>query len=310
MNIRLEQPADYAEVERLTFAAFESFTYPDGSRDPEIQEHFLVHTMRKCDEFVPELAFVGEIDGEIAANIMYTKSSVVRPNGDITETITFGPVSVRPDMQKRGLGAAIIRRSLERARELGYAAVIILGHPNYYPRFGFVRADAEYGLSVASQEGTVFDGAFMALELRDGYLGKGGGVWRESSVFDIDKTAFDKWSKEFRAINDYIAEQAESIQPLLKSVLKILRKTLPAAAEKISWQMPTFWQGRNLIHFAAQKNHLGIYPGVEAMAHFAPRLAGYKTSKGAAQFPYKDFGETELALIAEIAAWRGEMHAE
>jgi uncharacterized protein YdhG (YjbR/CyaY superfamily) len=77
----------------------------------------------------------------------------------------------------------------------------------------------------------------------------------------------------------------------------------PNAIEKISWQMPTFWRGQNLIHFAAFKKHIGIYPGVEAMEHFAPRLHCYKTSKGAIQFPYQLFGDEQLALISEIAAW-------
>ena len=69
--------------------------------------------------------------------------------------------------------------------------------------------------------------------------------------------------------------------------------------------MPTYWNGRNLIHFAAQKRHLGIYPGAEAMAHFAPRLTKYKTSKGAIQFPYKDLVSENLSLITEIAGWCG-----
>jgi uncharacterized protein YdhG (YjbR/CyaY superfamily) len=106
-------------------------------------------------------------------------------------------------------------------------------------------------------------------------------------------------------IDAYIAVQTETLQPLLRSVLQTLREALPEdVAEKISWQMPTFWQGRNLIHFAAQKNHLGVCPGAEAMEHFAPRLTGYKTSKDAVQFPYRTFGDAELALISEMAAWR------
>ncbi|MDR2771389.1 MAG: DUF1801 domain-containing protein [Clostridiales Family XIII bacterium] len=114
----------------------------------------------------------------------------------------------------------------------------------------------------------------------------------------------------FDCIDGYIAARPEDIRPLLLSVCKALRAALPDAEEKISWQMPTFWRGRNLIHFAAQKQHLGIYPGAEAMEHFAPQLTGYKTSKGAVQFPYKAFGEAELALIAEIAAWCGEHNAK
>ncbi|MDR1573942.1 MAG: GNAT family N-acetyltransferase [Clostridiales Family XIII bacterium] len=255
---------------------------------------------------MPELDFVGELDGEIVANIMYTKSKIVRPNGDELETLTFGPVSVAPELHRRGLGAEIIRHSLGRARERGCGAVMILGHPAYYPRFGFKPASA-YNLTMP--DGSASD-AFMALELWEGCLGTDGGKWYEDKVFEIDQTAFEEWNKRFCVIDDYISLQPEAIRPLLKSVLKALRKILPTATEKISWQMPTFWQGQNLIHFAAQKNHLGIYPGAEAMAHFAPRLTGYKTSKGAVQFPYKAFGEEQLALISEIAAWRGENNAK
>jgi predicted N-acetyltransferase YhbS/uncharacterized protein YdhG (YjbR/CyaY superfamily) len=304
MDIRLETPEDYAAVERLTLAAFATFSYPDGSRAPRVNEHFLVHTMRGSAAFVPELAFVGEVDGELAANIMYTRSKILRPNGEETETLTFGPVSVKPELHGRGYGSAIIRHSLERARELGFGAAVILGHPGYYPRFGFVRAET-YKLSAKTHGETVFDGAFMALELRDGYLGTSGGVWYEDGVFDVDEAAFDAWDKTFRAIDEYIANQAEGIRPLLLQVREAIRAALPNASEKISWGMPTFWQRRNLIYFAAQRFHIGVYPGAAAMAHFAPRLGGYKTSKGAVQFPYGTLGAEQLALIAELAAWCG-----
>ncbi len=111
---------------------------------------------------------------------------------------------------------------------------------------------------------------------------------------------------EESSIDKYILEQPESIQPLLTVVRQTIRGVLPDATEKTSWQMPTYWHGRNLIHFAAQKSHLGIYPGAAAMEHFAPQLTGYKTSKGAVQFPYKSFGEEQLKLIAEIAVWCGK----
>jgi uncharacterized protein YdhG (YjbR/CyaY superfamily) len=105
-------------------------------------------------------------------------------------------------------------------------------------------------------------------------------------------------------VDEYIADQPEEIQPLLASVRKVIRAALPGdTTEKIAWAMATYWKGRNLIHFAAQKHHLGIYPGAEAVEYFAPKLTGYKSTKGAIQFPYKGFGEEQLALIAEIAAW-------
>ena len=107
-------------------------------------------------------------------------------------------------------------------------------------------------------------------------------------------------------IDEYIKAQPEHVQSLLIEVRHTIRQAIPDATEKISWSMPTFWRGSNLIHFAAQKNHLGIYPGAEAMEFFAARLTTYKTSKGAVQFPYHSFGAEQHALIAEIAAWCGK----
>jgi len=76
---------------------------------------------------------------------------------------------------------------------------------------------------------------------------------------------------------------------------------LPEAEERISWGMPTYWKRRNIIHFAANKNHIGLYPGEEAVAFFADRLKEYKTSKGAIQFPYSE--PLPLELIETIAKW-------
>lgn len=102
-------------------------------------------------------------------------------------------------------------------------------------------------------------------------------------------------------IDAYIAAQPEPVQPLLKQVRDALRAVLPEAQERISWRMPTYWRGQNIVHFAAFKKHIGLYPGERAMVHFSERLADYKTSKGAAQFPYDK--PLPLPLIAEIAKW-------
>ena len=72
---------------------------------------------------------------------------------------------------------------------------------------------------------------------------------------------------------------------ILMRVRELLREAAPEALEKIAWQMPTYWQKENLIHFAAFKKHIGLYPGPEAIEVFAERLKGYKTSKGAIQLP-------------------------
>ncbi|WP_051015672.1 iron chaperone [Desulfitobacterium dichloroeliminans] len=103
-------------------------------------------------------------------------------------------------------------------------------------------------------------------------------------------------------IDEYIAAQQEDLRPLLQSIRETIRAAAPEATEKISWQMPTFWQGENLIHFAAFKKHIGLYPGGEATSHFGERLAGYKTSKGAIQLPLGK--PIDYELITDIVRWR------
>lgn len=109
-------------------------------------------------------------------------------------------------------------------------------------------------------------------------------------------------------IDDDINRQNKVIQPRLRLIRDTIKAAIPDAEERISYQMPTFWKGRNIIHFAAAKKHIGIYPGGEATSEFADRLTQYKTSKGAIQLS-KDT-ELPLELIAEIARWSYERNAK
>lgn len=89
-----------------------------------------------------------------------------------------------------------------------------------------------------------------------------------------------------QTVDAYIAAAPEAVQPKLREMRALIRETAPAAAERISWAMPTYTGKHNLVHFAAHKAHMGFYPGAEAMERFQAELAPYKTSKGAVQFPY------------------------
>lgn len=104
-------------------------------------------------------------------------------------------------------------------------------------------------------------------------------------------------------IDEYIAAQPEEAQRYLNQVREAIRSALPEAQERISWSMPAYWKGHNIIHFAGFKKHIGLYPGPEAVAEFAERLKEYKTSKGTIQLPLNK--PLPLELIAEIAAWCG-----
>ena len=117
----------------------------------------------------------------------------------------------------------------------------------------------------------------------------------------------DHYCVKPRNIDDYIAAQDEKYQPVLREVRAVLRNVLPEAEERISWSMPTYWKGRNIIHFAASKNHLGLYPGDEATAAFAEELSGLSVSKGTIRVPYDQPLPSEL--IERIAKWCYEKYA-
>ena len=104
-----------------------------------------------------------------------------------------------------------------------------------------------------------------------------------------------------KTIDEYIAVQPEAVQPKLRELRRILRAAVPEAEERISWSMPTYWKGQNLIHFAASKKHLGLYPGGEATAVFADELHDYNVSKGTIRLPYDNPLPAEL--IETIARW-------
>ena len=109
-------------------------------------------------------------------------------------------------------------------------------------------------------------------------------------------------------IDQYIDAQDEAVKDRLRAVRQTIRAAIPEAQERISWSMPTFWKGRNLIHFAASKKHIGLYPGDEAVAAFADRLAAFDTSKGTIRLPHDK--PLPLDLIADIARWCMAKHAK
>jgi uncharacterized protein YdhG (YjbR/CyaY superfamily)/predicted GNAT family N-acyltransferase len=197
---------------------------------------------------------------------------------EIDGNYVLGQVVTQKTQRGKGYGKAAVTALLDSARERGITEILVhaqMQATGFYRKLGFIACGEPY-----------YEGNFELIDMK----------------LKISVTS----PPVPDPIGDYIKELRKDVQPLMRQVRGAIRKALPDATEKISWQMPTFWQKRNLIHFAAQKNHLGIYPGAEAMEYFAPRLAEYKTSKGAVQFPYKAFGNEQLALIAEIAEWCGK----
>jgi len=125
---------------------------------------------------------------------------------------------------------------------------------------------------------------------------------------EFKNTEQDHFCVKPNSIDEYIAAQPEDVRPLLQNIREAIRAAAPEATEKISWQMPTFWQGEDLIHFVVVKKHIGLYPGGEATSDFPERLTGYKTSKGAIQLPLGK--PIDYELITDIVRWRLKREAK
>jgi uncharacterized protein YdhG (YjbR/CyaY superfamily) len=111
-------------------------------------------------------------------------------------------------------------------------------------------------------------------------------------------------SASIATINEYIAEFPEDVQKKLQEMRATIKAAAPAAQEKISYQMPTFYLNGNLVHFAAYSSHIGFYPAPSGIEAFKHELAGYKNSKGAVQFPINE--PLPLDLVTKIVKFRVE----
>jgi putative acetyltransferase len=145
--IRPEVPADYAAVSRVVAAAFGR---PNEAR--------LVERLRETPGYLPELSLVAEERGAITGHVMFT---YVTLDDNERGVLCLAPVSVAPERQKDGIGGALIREGVARAGALGEPLVVLVGHPAYYPRFGFEPAQP---LGLQPPPGT-HDAVFMALRL-------------------------------------------------------------------------------------------------------------------------------------------------
>ncbi|MFB2118664.1 GNAT family N-acetyltransferase [Parapedobacter sp. 2B3] len=165
MNIRREDASDYEAVFNVVEKAFENEEHSDH------QEQLLVERLRKSAAFVPELALVAELYGEVVGYILLTKIRIVNEHANTT-SLALAPVAVLPAHQGKGIGGRLIEAAHVKATELGFGSVVLLGHENYYPRFGYEPA-GKFGIMLP------FDVPVencMAIELAEGALTNVSGV--------------------------------------------------------------------------------------------------------------------------------------
>jgi len=104
------------------------------------------------------------------------------------------------------------------------------------------------------------------------------------------------------AIDAYIDASEEPARGRLRELCELIRRTAPQATERLSYAMPTWHQGENLVHIAGYARHVGLYPGPAAILAFAAELEGIPTSKGAIQLRHDR--ELPLELVERIVRWR------
>lgn len=164
ISVRQEIPSDYPLTERVIQKAFANVEISDKT------EHDMVARLRRSEAFVPELSLVAE-DEEIVGHILLTKVKIKKEEYS-TESLALAPVSVLPEYQNKGVGTRLMNEALKVAKESGFQSVIVLGHPAYYPKFGFKPASL-WGIKAPFE---VPDDVFMALELKGNVLDKVSGV--------------------------------------------------------------------------------------------------------------------------------------
>lgn len=208
IKIRNEEKTDYEKVEEITRKAFWNLYVPGCG------EHYLVHVMRSHKDFIPELDFVIEVDNEIIGNVMYTKTRLVDESGEEKDILTFGPVCIVPEYQRKGYGKKLLEYSFEKAIALGYDVIVIFGNPGNYVSRGFKSCKKH---NVCLENGT-YPSPMMVKELKEGVLDGRKYVYYESPVFEIDEkdvVSFDegleRWEKKYQPSQEEFYIHSHSI---------------------------------------------------------------------------------------------------
>ncbi len=167
MNIRLEQPKDYREVENLTREAFWNVYRPGCT------EHFVLNQYRTNPDFIPELDFVMEEDNRIIGHVMFSKAELVLDDGRHVPSWTFGPISIHPDYKRKGYGLKLLQYALEKAREMGVGFICMEGNIDFYKHAGFCLA-SKFNIHYHDFPKDAEVPFFLAQELIPGWLKENG----------------------------------------------------------------------------------------------------------------------------------------
>lgn len=193
MNIRLEQPQDWREVENLTREAFWNVYRPGCT------EHYVLNQYRNNPDFIPGLDFVMEEDGKIIGHIMFSKAEIQLMDGSIFPSWTFGPISIHPDYKRKGYGLHLLQYALAEARRQGVGLLQMEGNIDFYRHAGFDLA-SKLRIHYHAEPHEAEVPYFLAQELFPGYWGNREGVYcppKGYFVADENPAAFEAYEATF-----------------------------------------------------------------------------------------------------------------
>ena len=189
-SIRVEEESDYSTVESLVRESFWNVYRPGCT------EHYVLHHLRSCPDFIPELAFVMEVDGKIIGQNVFVKAQITKDDGTAFPILTMGPICIANEYKRKGYGKILLDYSLEKAKVLGYGAVCFEGNIDFYGKSGFDFA-SKFGIKYHGlPEGMEAD-FFLCKELKTGYLDGITGVYATPKPYFVaeenpeDFEAFD-----------------------------------------------------------------------------------------------------------------------
>lgn len=200
IKIRNERKSDHAVVESITRKAFYNLYRPG------CVEHYLVHIMRTHEDFIAELDFVLELNGEVIGNIMYTKAKLIDEEGRPKNILTFGPVCVLPAYQRMGFGKKLMEHSFKKAVELGYDVIVIFGSPSNYVCRGF-KSCKEYNVCL---ENNKYPAAMMVKELIPHALDNHKWIYKDSPVMAVSEEEAQRYDDTLEPMEKkYLPSQDE-----------------------------------------------------------------------------------------------------
>ena len=210
INIRLETKDDYFKVEELTREAFWNLYAPG------CDEHYLCHILRDHKDFIKELDFVAEIDGNIIASIMYTDSYLLSDDLEKMKIVSFGPLCVHPDYQRKGIGSALIEKTKSLVEKRNIPAIAIYGDPHNYCKHGF-KNGIDYKVSNMDGE---YPLGLLVLELQPGFFGNKEWKVKQSDAFFFDHEKAIEFDRKFNKKEKKIQYSQELFKIQIRSFLK------------------------------------------------------------------------------------------